>query len=164
LGTTVVLFLAKNFLVKKRNVRRCIIAVQQPVFFCQSSGRSLHTFSYSHNVRKVCRIDCLATQDEFFVNIPFYVKENYDHDYCSSRISPFSVCPEPSKPFKHQCTADAFFRERLYNHCHGLCCNFSYIFTKFDAHSLSDPSRNRIRPDTLLQIKELKNQHFHPAA
>jgi hypothetical protein len=29
---------------------------------------------------------------------------------------------------------------------------------------LSYPSRNRIRPDTQLQIKGHKNQHIHPAA
>jgi hypothetical protein len=36
--------------------------------------------------------------------------------------------------------------------------------TKFDALPLSDPSRNRIKPDTRLQIKGRKNHHVHPAA
>jgi hypothetical protein len=33
----------------------------------------------------------------------------------------------------------AFFPERLSNHCQGLRCTFYDIFTKFDAHLLSDP-------------------------
>jgi hypothetical protein len=31
--------------------------------------------------------------------------------------------------------------------------------SKFDGHLLWDPSRNRVRPDTRLQIKECNNQH-----
>jgi hypothetical protein len=34
--------------------------------------------------------------------------------------------------------------------------SFSEICTKFVAHLLSDPTRNRIRPDTRLQIKDIK--------
>jgi hypothetical protein len=36
----------------------------------------------------------------------------------------------------------------LSNHCQGLRCTFYDIFTKFDAHLLSDPLWNRIRPNT----------------
>jgi hypothetical protein len=67
----------------------------------------------------------------------------------------FSVCPEPSMPFKLPCTAHAFFPERI--------SNFFEICTKCNAIPLSDPSRNCIRPDTPLQMKRLKNQQFHAA-
>jgi hypothetical protein len=39
-----------------------------------------------------------------------------------------------------------------------------FTCTKLDAVPLSDPSRSHIRPDTRFQIKERKNQQFHPAA
>jgi hypothetical protein len=57
----------------------------------------------------------------------------------------------------------AFFSERLYNHCHGLRRNFSEICTKLDAVPLSNPSRNRINPDTGLQIKECKKSARPPS-
>jgi hypothetical protein len=65
--------------------------------------------------------------------------------------------------FGFPCTAHAFFPERLSNHRQGLRYTFSEICTKFCAVPLSDPSRNRIRPDTRLQLTEVKNQHFHLA-
>jgi hypothetical protein len=78
-----------------------------------------------------------------------------------------NVCPtrpELSMPFKHLCTAHAFILERLSNHCQGLHRTTSEICSKFDAVCLSNPSRNRVRPDMKLQIKQCKNQHIHPAA
>jgi hypothetical protein len=39
-------------------------------------------------------------------------------------------------------------------------CLFSSIYTKFDTVPLSDPLRNCIRPDILLQIKDVKNQYI----
>jgi hypothetical protein len=41
---------------------------------------------------------------------------------------------------------------------------FSEVCTKFDVHSLSDPSLNHVRPDIRLQIKGLKNKDVYPAA
>jgi hypothetical protein len=60
--------------------------------------------------------------------------------------------------------AHSIIPERLFNHCKGLPFTFSETWTKFDAVPLSDPSRNRIRPDARLQIKGRKNNHTHPAA
>jgi hypothetical protein len=37
-------------------------------------------------MRMVCRIDCLARQDEVFVNNDLDVKENYEH------VLDFSLC------------------------------------------------------------------------
>jgi hypothetical protein len=54
--------------------------------------------------------------------------------------------------------------ECLSNQCQGLRCTFSEICTKFDAIPLSNPSRNRIRPNMRLQIKRRKQSHIHPAA
>jgi hypothetical protein len=48
------------------------------------------------------------------------------------------------------CTAHGFFPELLSNRCLDLHHTF------LDAVPLSDPSRNRIRPDTRLQIKGRK--------
>jgi hypothetical protein len=56
-------------------------------------------------------------------------------------------------PFKHPCTAHAFFSGCLSNHCQGLHHILSEICTTFDVHSLLDPSLNHIRPDTYLQMK-----------
>jgi hypothetical protein len=85
----------------------------------------------------------LACQDEFFVNNPLDVKENDEHalDF-ALHLSPFSACPELSMPFKHQCMVQVLFSEHLFNHWQGLCHTFSKICTKFDEHSLSDPSQN----------------------
>jgi hypothetical protein len=42
--------------------------------------KSLHIFMQSPKiVTIVCRNDCLACQDEFFVNSPLDIKENYEH-------------------------------------------------------------------------------------
>jgi hypothetical protein len=62
-------------------------------------------------------------------------------------------------PFKCPCTAHVFFPELLSNHCQGLRRTFSEIYTKFVTVPLSDPSRNRIRPDTRLQTIGRKYQY-----
>jgi hypothetical protein len=49
-----------------------------------------------------------------------------------------------------------FFPERLSNHCQGLHRTFPEICTTFSAVLLSDPSQNRIRPNTPIQIKGRK--------
>jgi hypothetical protein len=55
-------------------------------------------------------------------------------------------------PFKYPYTAHAFFLKCLSNHSQCLCCTVSEICPNFNAHLLSDPSWNCIRPDTWLQI------------
>jgi hypothetical protein len=72
---------------------------------------------------------------------------------CSSLLSPFPVSVNLDMPLKHPCTAITFFPERLSNHCHGHRPTFPEIWTTFYAHSLSVPSRNRIRPDAHLQVE-----------
>jgi hypothetical protein len=106
----------------------------------------------------VCGIDCLACQDEFFINNPLDVKENDEHalDFALQLLRIFLVCPELSMQFKHSCTAHAFFPERLSNNCQGLRCTSSEICTKFYDVPLSDPSWNRVRPDMRLEIKGRK--------
>jgi hypothetical protein len=34
---------------------------------------------FAQHITAVCGIDCLACQDEFFVNNPLDAKENYEH-------------------------------------------------------------------------------------
>jgi hypothetical protein len=94
-------------------------------------------------------IDRLACQDEFFVNDPLDVKKDYEYalDFFSSAVSPFSV----SVSFDFLCTAHAFFPEFLSNHY-----IFSEICTEFIAFLFLNPSRNRIEPDIILQIKGRK--------
>jgi hypothetical protein len=81
-------------------------------------------------------LNCLACQDEFFVNNPFDVKENDPHvlDFALHLSRLFLV----SVSLDFTCMAHAFFPERLSNHCQGLRCTFSEIYTKFDAVPLSD--------------------------
>jgi hypothetical protein len=74
----------------------------------------------------------------------------------------FSVCPKLSTSFKHLCTTQAFFPKCLSNHCQRLCHTFFEIYTKFDAHSLLDPTHKAWY--TTPKLKDLKNQHVHPAA
>jgi hypothetical protein len=56
-------------------------------------------------------------------------------DFAFSPVSPFSV----SVSLDFACTAHAFFPERLFNHCQGLCGTSSEICIRFDAVSLPDP-------------------------
>jgi hypothetical protein len=80
------------------------------------------------------------------VNNPFDVNENDKHslDFVLRLSCLFSVSVSLDCP----CTAHAFFPERLSNHCQDLRSTFFEVCIKFNAHSLSDPSRNRVMPDT----------------
>jgi hypothetical protein len=66
---------------EKESVRWCVVMKQQsaplsPKFMV----KSLHIFTQSpQKITVECRINCLACQDEFFVNIPLDVKENEQH-------------------------------------------------------------------------------------
>jgi hypothetical protein len=132
--------LVKKFHGEKGRLRWCIVVMRQPVILSPKfRAKYSHIFTKApQNITLVCRIDCLACQDEFFANNPLDVKENDEH--------------APDMPL----TAHAFFPEHLSSHCQGLCCTFSEICTTVAAVPLSDPSQNSIRPDTRLQIKGLK--------
>jgi hypothetical protein len=131
------------------SVRRCAVGMQQSILLTPKFVvKSSRVFPQSpQNVVAICGIDCLACRDEFFVNNLRDVKENDDHAlnfaFHLSQIFCFSVSVSLDFP----CAAHAFFPERLSNHCLGLRCTSSEFCTKFDAVPLSDPSRNRIRPD-----------------
>jgi hypothetical protein len=60
------------------------------------------------------------------------------------------------------CTAHSFFPDRSSNHCQGLRRTFPEICIKFGVDPLSDPLRNRIRPDTRLQLKGRKKSARPP--
>jgi hypothetical protein len=74
----------------------------------------------------------LAYQDKFFLNNPLGIKENDEHALDFSPIVPFSVWVSLDMPFKHPCTALAFFSEGLSNHWQSLCLTLSEICTKFE--------------------------------
>jgi hypothetical protein len=63
------------------SVKRCVVLMQQKVLLFPKFGvKSSHIFMQSPlNVTVVCGIDCLAFQDEFFVNDPLDVKKNDEH-------------------------------------------------------------------------------------
>jgi hypothetical protein len=79
----VMLFLVKNSLLKKGSVRWCVVAMQQPVLLLPKlTAKSSHAFAQSPlNVTAACEIDCLAYQDELFVNNPLYVEEKDMHAF-----------------------------------------------------------------------------------
>jgi hypothetical protein len=117
----------------------------------------VHFHAVAVKVTVMCRIDCLACQDEFFVNNPPWCQRKWWA--CSWLRSSLVSLSSVSVSLEFSCTVHAFFPECLSNHCHGLRC------TKFDAVPSSDPSRNRIRPySTRIQMKGHKNQHVHPTA
>jgi hypothetical protein len=70
----------------------------------------------------------------------------------SSSVSPFTV----SVSLDFLSTAHAFLPERLSDHFQSVRCAFSNIWITYDAVPLSDPSQNRIRTDTRLQIERRK--------
>jgi hypothetical protein len=80
------------------------------------------------------------------VNIPLDVKESYEHDpdfaLHSSRLF--------RSRWTSHVTTHAFFPEHLSYHCQDLRRAFSEICTKFTSNTvpLSDPSRNRTRPQS----------------
>jgi hypothetical protein len=71
----------KKFPGEKGSVKRCVVVIQQQVLLSPKFGaKSSHIFTQSPtNVTVECGIDCLACQDELFVNDPLDVKGNYEH-------------------------------------------------------------------------------------
>jgi hypothetical protein len=59
-------------------VRRCVVVMQQPVVLSPKFGKkSSHIYTQSlQNITVVGGTDCLACQEEYFVNSTFDVKEN----------------------------------------------------------------------------------------
>jgi hypothetical protein len=60
-------FLGRKFLVEK-DVRQCVVLMKHPFLLSPKFGaKSSHIFMQSQqNVTAVCRIDCLACQNELF--------------------------------------------------------------------------------------------------
>jgi hypothetical protein len=122
--------------------------MQQPVLLSPKFvQKSLHIFTQLPlNITAVCGIDCLAYQDEFFVNNSLNVKENdeYAPDFDLRPSSLFSVSESLDSPRM----ARAFFLQRLNNNYQSLCRTFPEICSKCDAFLLSGPSQNHSWPDT----------------
>jgi hypothetical protein len=115
-----------------------------------------HHHPWSSLLLRVCTVpsastrkfDFSACQDKFLLNIHLDVKGNEEHAPTSRfNFLAFSVCPEPSMPFKHPCTAHAFFAESLPNHYQGLRSTFCDTRTKFHAVPSLVPSENRTNPN-----------------
>jgi hypothetical protein len=109
----------------------------------------------------VCGIHCLACRAEFFAKkSPWSQRKLWACSWlCSSHVSPFSV----SVSLGFQRPAHASSPNACLIIASVSITFLSEICTRFVAHSLWGPSRNRIRPDTRLQMKGRKNQHVHSA-
>jgi hypothetical protein len=165
-GTTVIVVSSKKFPGEKGSVRWYVLVMQQ-FFVTKVRGE---VFAHFHAVARkghssfrnwLFGLQGPALCEQY----PWFKRKWLACSWlCSLPVSPFSVSVTFDAPFKYPCTAYAFFPERLSNHCQGLRRNLSKICTKFDADSQSDPSRNRLRPDTPLQTKGRKYRHVLPAA
>jgi hypothetical protein len=66
----------KQFRGVKGSLRLCVFVLEHSVLLSPKFGaRSVHIFTQSvWNLTLVCGTDCLACQDEFFVNKPLHIK------------------------------------------------------------------------------------------
>jgi hypothetical protein len=71
----------KKFPSEEGSVKWHAVMMQQPVLLSPDFGAKFSHISMHlpYNVTAVCRIDCLACQDEFVVNNSLDVKKNYEH-------------------------------------------------------------------------------------
>jgi hypothetical protein len=83
------------------------------------------------------------------VNSPLDVKENDEHA---------PDCSSPVSSFFYLGTARGFFPESESNHCQGLSSTRFEISTK-----LIDPPRNRVTPDTRLQMEGRQQPALGPS-
>jgi hypothetical protein len=123
-------------------------------------------FAYFHSVAVKCHISMRNWPPEQILceQFPWCQRTWWACSWlCSLPGSPFSASVSFDMSFKFSCTAHAFIPKRLSNHCQRLLCTFFYIYSKFDAVPLSDISRNRIRPDTRLQLKGRKSSTLRPS-
>jgi hypothetical protein len=156
---TVMLFSVRN------SVRRCVIVMQQPVLLSPKFGaKSSHVSRSRRKTSQRIRNGVFglpACQDEFFVNSPLDLKENYEHalDFALHLFRLFSVSVSLDIP----CTAHAFFPASLYNHCQCFRRISSEIFTKLYSVCSSDLSQNRTGPDIRLKIKGRKTSTNPPS-
>jgi hypothetical protein len=105
-------------------------------------------------VTVVCKIDCLACQDKFFVSNLLDVKENDERglDFALHQSSLF---------FFFGLSEFGLFHWELILSSLSSCQLISRVSV---SQNLMDPSQNRMRPDTRLKIKGRKNRHIHQSA
>jgi hypothetical protein len=150
---------------EKGSVRRCVVVMQQLVLLSPKFGAKSAHF-------QALAVKCHSSMQNWLFHLPGRILCEQSAScqrkwwasswLCLVVLNGCPTGPELSMPFKHPCTACAFFPERLSSHCQGHHLTFSKICTKFYAHLLSDPLWNRIRPDTQLQIKGCKKSAHHP--
>jgi hypothetical protein len=161
-GMTVLLVSVKNCLMKKVVWDGALSWSNSQVICRQSSGRSLRTVSLSHRKtsQQYAELAVWPARTNSMWITPLKSKKLWACSWlCSSPVSPFSV----STSLYFPCTPHAFFPERLSYHCQGLRRTLSEVCTKLGAVPLLDPSRNRIRPDTRLQIEGRKKSAPPPS-
>jgi hypothetical protein len=157
---------------KKGSVRRCVVMMQQPALLSPSSGRSLRTFWCSH-----CKTLTVWPARINSLNNPIDVKENDEHALyfalhlsrlfrsrwvCTFQLGGLLLCLRAITVSPALVTSD--------NPGQGCIIGGDLMKLLADVNTLllliscQNPGRNRVRPDTWLQIKGCKNQHVHPAA
>jgi hypothetical protein len=102
-------------------------------------------FVHFHTVTVICRIDCLACRDEFFVNNPLDVKENVDHAHLSRLF--WSALNQPYHSNTHVQLKLSFLKACL------IIARVSVALSPRSAQNLmllhlSDPLQNHINPIT----------------
>jgi hypothetical protein len=158
LGTTVMLVLVRNSLVKNKcETVRCRDATASSIAVKDRSEVFAHFHKVAVKRHNSMRNWLFGLPGRILCEqSPWCQRKWWSCSWlCSSPVSPFSVSVSLDFP----CTAHAFF---LSNHCQCVRFNFHEIYTKFDAIPLSDPSRNRIMLDTRLQIEGRKKSAHRP--
>jgi hypothetical protein len=146
----------------KRETVRCREATATSFFGQNSGAKSSHIFKQSPlSVTAEYIIDCFTCQEEFIMNNPIDVKVDDEHalDFA---LYLFSICPEPSMPYKH--------RARLMLSSPNACLlntrvSFA-VFSRFAQHLMLFIFQAH-RQIALGQIhdfkcKDVKYQHVHP--
>jgi hypothetical protein len=123
-GTTVVLFLFKNMLV------RCRYAISRS-FVAKVLREVLATFSVAvKGHSSIAELIVWPARTNSLWTVTCCQRKWWVCSWlCSASVSPFTV----SVNLNFLSTAYAFFPERLSNHCHGVRCAFSKICTQFEA-------------------------------
>jgi hypothetical protein len=128
----------------KGRVRWCNAKVSS--FVAKFQGKVFtHFHAVAVKVTVVCRIHCLTGCEQS----PWCKRKCWACSWLyTSPVSPFSVCPEPSMPFKHLHMAHAFFSECLSNHCQGLRHTFSKLHKIWNTLAVGSISSHQARHTT----------------
>jgi hypothetical protein len=105
----------------KRSARRCIVMMQQPVLLWPKFPSEVFAHFHAVAVKRYSSVRnwLFGLPGRILCEQPLWCQRKWLHalDFAVHLFHYLSVCPEPSMIFKHACTANAFFLERLSNYC-----------------------------------------------